>query len=115
MKEGLNYKYLKTSSLLTAQLRFVLPFIFYAQFGYLYSFAPSSFSKETIDKLVKDSLIRNKAEVISIYDTLKEKTNTFFSAKLMAFMQYDQDSKETTKLGEAKEFRCAVENDSCVI
>ena len=44
LKEGLNYKYLSFPSLLTAQLQFFLPYIFYAQFGYLYSFSPSAFS-----------------------------------------------------------------------
>ena len=44
-------------------LRPFLPAIFYAQFGYLYSFAPSSFDGETIKKLVSESLERNKREV----------------------------------------------------
>ncbi len=115
LKEGLGYKYLKSSSLLTAQLRFALPAIFYAQFGYLYSFAPSAFGKGQIEKLVKDSLTRNKAEVGSVHSALKDNTNTYFSAKLMAFMQYDQEKKESVKLGEAQEFRCVVEDDACVV
>jgi hypothetical protein len=90
MQEGVGYKYLSFASVLTSYLQFFLPAIFYAQFGYLYSFAPSTFSDNVINKLVKNSLIRNKAEADEVYKTLKENTNTFFSAKAMAFMQYNK-------------------------
>lgn len=55
LKEGLGYKYFTFPSILTSYLQFFLPFIFYAQFGYLYSYAPSSFSQEKIGDLVKVS------------------------------------------------------------
>jgi hypothetical protein len=70
MKEGLSYKYLTPSSLLTWYLRIFLPYIFYAQFGYLYSFSPSQFSKEKIKKYVEDSLVRNKVFIFSLFSVL---------------------------------------------
>lgn len=92
-----------------------LPYIFYAQFGYLYSFAPSSFSKEKITKYVKDSLFRNKAEVQNVYDNLKEGYNTYFTAKTMQFMRYNIETKEISKIADAKQMRCTMENDICLL
>lgn len=115
MEEGLGYKYLRPASLLTSYLKLFLPYIFYGQFGYLYSFAPSPFSKETISKLVKSSLIRNKAEAAKVYEALKDNTNTFFSAKSMSFKQFHKDSGEVTELGEAAAFRCVTDNDECIV
>jgi len=117
LKEGLGYKYLTFPSLLTAYLQVFLPAIFYAQFGYLYSFSPSSFSPETIQKLVKESLQRNKDEVEKVYATLRDNAVTYFSAKTMSFMQYDRTSKEFKKLGDAQDFRtvkdCSTDRVNC--
>ena len=85
------------------------------RFGYLYSFAPSPFTKGTISKLVKDSLIRNKAEAGKVYEALKENSNTFFSAKSMSFKQFNKETEEVTELGEAAAFRCVTDNDECII
>ena len=115
LAEGMGYKYLRPASLLTSYLKYFLPYIFYGQFGYLYSFAPSPFTKETIQNLVKNSLLRNKVESGQVYKTLKDNTNTFFNAKTMSFLQFDQKTEEVTTLGEAAEFRCVPENEECVI
>jgi hypothetical protein len=114
-KEGLGYKYLTPSSLLTWNLQSFLPYIFYAQFGYLYSFKPSSFSKEKITKYVDDALFRNKAEVQNVYDNLKEGYNTFFTAKTMQWMRYNKETKETTKIADAKQMRCKMEDNICLL
>ena len=114
-KEGLKYKYLTLPSILTWYLKEFLPYIFYAQFGYLYSFAPSSFSKDKIKKYVKDSLFRNKAEVQNVYDNLKDGYNTYFTAKTMQFMRYNIATKETSKIADAKQMRCTMENDICLL
>jgi hypothetical protein len=114
-KEGLKYKYLTLPSILTWYLKEFLPYIFYAQFGYLYSFAPSSFSKDKIKKYVKDSLFRNKAEVQNVYDNLKEGYNTYFTAKTMQFMRYNIETKETSKIADAKQMRCTMENEICIL
>ena len=105
LKEGLSYKHLSFPSLLTSYLQVFLPYIFYAQFGYLYSFAPSAFSADKIKELVQASLERNKQEVQKVYATLREGATTYFSAKTMSFMRYDPATKEMTKLGDAQEFR----------
>jgi hypothetical protein len=114
-KEGLKYKYLTLPSILTWYLKEFLPYIFYAQFGYLYSFAPSQFSKEKISKYVKDSLFRNKAEVQNVYDNLKDGYKTYFTAKTMQFMRYNIETKETTKIADAKQMRCKMEDDICIL
>ena len=114
-KEGLKYKYLTLPSILTWYLKEFLPYIFYAQFGYLYSFAPSQFSKEKISKYVKDSLFRNKAEVQNVYDNLKDGYKTYFTAKTMQFMRYNIETKETTKIADAKQMRCTMEDDICIL
>ena len=105
LKEGSSYKYLTFPSLLTAYLQFFLPYIFYAQFGYLYSFSPSVFQADKIKQLVASSLERNKQEVVKVYATLREGATTYFSAKTMSFMQYDSKSKQISKLGDAQDFR----------
>merc|ERR1719460_2287336 len=116
IEEGIGYKYLSFASVLTSYLQLFLPAIFYAQFGYLYSFAPSSFGKNVIDKLVKNSLIRNKAEAGEVYKTLKENTNTFFSAKSMAFMQYNKEDKKISEIAKAEEMRCRTHDaEQCVV
>ena len=115
LKEGIKYKYLTLPSILTWYLKEFLPYIFYAQFGYLYSFAPSSFSKEKIAKYVADSLVRNKAEVQNVYDNLKEGYQTYFTAKTMQFMRYNKETKEITKIADAKQMRCKMEDDICII
>merc|ERR1711998_213650 len=115
LKEGLGYKYLRPASILTSYLQFFLPYIFYGQFGYLYSFAPSPFSKESIQKLVKESLIRNRSEAAKVYEALKENTQTFFSAKSMSYKQFDMKTEEITDIGEAAAFRCSVEDEMCII
>ena len=111
LKEGLSYKYLSIPSILTWYLQSFLPIIFYAQFGYLYAFQPSSFDKATIDKLVEESKIRNKAEADNVYRTLKDGFNTFFTAKTMTFMRHNTATREISKIAEAKEMRCTVTDD----
>lgn len=113
MEEGFGYKYLNFKSLATSYLQVFLPIIFYAQFAFLYSYTPSAFRKEKIEGLVRDSLVRNKAESGAIYSKLKDDMLTYFSAKTMSFMAYNKDSGETTKLGDAKDFRCSPEGDIC--
>ena len=105
MKEGLGYKYLRPASILTWTLQVFLPYIFYAQFGYLYSFKPSSFDGDKIKELVSTSLARNKEEVRKVYATMKEDTVTFFTAKTMSFMEFNKKTKVFTKIGDAKDFR----------
>lgn len=105
LKEGLSYKYLTFSSLLTSYLQNFLPLIFYAQFGYLYSYAPSTFDEEKIKELVSSSLTRNKDEVVKVYATLRDNAVTYFSAKTMSFMRYDEKSKEFSKIAEASAYR----------
>ena len=115
LKEGLSYKYLTIPSLLTCYLQIFLPYIFYAQFGYLYSFTPSNFDPLQIKKYVKDSLTRNKAEASNIYNALMDGYNTFFTAKTMQFMRYNIASKEISLIAEAKEMRCTAEDEICLI
>lgn len=105
MEEGLSYKYLNLPSLLTYFLKVILPYIFYAQFGYLYSFSPSNFDAETIKKLVSNSLARNKKEVATVYSKMKEDYVTYFSAKTMSFMEFNTNTKEFSKIADAKDFR----------
>jgi hypothetical protein len=64
---------------------------------------------------VKDSLFRNKAEVQNVYDNLKDGYNTYFTAKTMQFMRYNIETKETSKIADAKQMRCTVENDICIL
>lgn len=109
MKEGMSYKYLNPASILTWYLKEFLPYIFYAQFGYLYSFAPSTFNSDQIKKCVKDSLFRNKAEVQNVYDNLKTGYNTYFTAKTMQFMRYNKETHEISKIADAKQMRCVME------
>lgn len=104
-KEKENYKYLNFKSIGTWYLQPFLPLIFYAQFGFLYSFRPSVFSREEIAQLVDDSLKRNKAEVEKVYSFLAEGCNTFFSAKTMSFIQYDPSKNETSTIAEVAAVR----------
>ena len=80
-------------------MRPFLPFIFYAQFGYLYSYAPSSFTENNIQLLVTNSLARNKEEVKKIYAKMKDNCVTYFTAKTMSFMQFDKKTGEHVKIG----------------
>jgi zeaxanthin epoxidase len=105
LKEGLNYKYLNYKSMATNMLAFMLPMIFYAQFGYLYSMAPSSFEPKHLETLAKNSLERNKQEVAKIYSFLKAGTTTFFTAKTMSFMRFDRSTREISKIADAKDMR----------
>lgn len=107
MKEGLTYKYLNFKSMATNMLRVMLPMIFYAQFGYLFSMAPSSFEPTEIERLVKNSIERNKQEVAKIYSFLKSGTTTFFTAKTMSFMRFDRKTREISKIADAKDLRQA--------
>jgi zeaxanthin epoxidase len=115
LKEGMKYKYLTFQSLSTSYLQYFLPGIFYAQFGYLYSFSPSNFTGEKIKKYVKDSMTRNKAETDNIYAQLREGHNTYFSAKTMQFMRYNTDTKESSLIADAKDMRCRTVDDVCEI
>ena len=105
LEQGIGYKYLKFSSILTSYLQYFLPVIFYAQFGYLYSFRPSIFEKNTITKLVSNSLARNKKEIEKVYNALKDNEITYFSAKTMALMNYNKDTKEVIKIADAEDLR----------
>lgn len=105
MEEGLKYKHLRFSSLLTSYLQFFLPGIFYAQFGYLYSYTPSAFTAEKIQQLVKQSLERNKCELSKVYSSLRDNCVTYFSAKNMAFFRYSKGDGSTVKIGDAYEIR----------
>jgi zeaxanthin epoxidase len=105
LEQGVGYKYLSFASVATWYLRPFLPLIFYAQFGYLYSFTPSSFDGESIRKLVQASLERNKREVGRVYAALKEGTVTYFTAKTMSFMRFDKATGEHVKIGDAGDFR----------
>jgi len=107
LKEGLSYKYLNPRSLLTWNLQLFLPLIFYAQFGYLYSYAPSSFTKETISKIVADSITRNKKEALKVYESLVQGCVTYFSAKSMSFLRYDKKTGDVKTIADAAEMRKA--------
>ena len=50
-----------------------------------------------------------------MYDNLKEGYNTFFTAKTMQFMRYNIQTKETTKIADAKQMRCTMENEICIL
>ena len=105
LEEGFSYKYLNFPSLMTWNLKNVLPAIFYAQFGYLYSFAPSSFTQDFISKLVEKIQFRHKSESNSVYEFLKDGFTTYFSAKKMAFMQFNKDTEEISIVCDAYELR----------
>jgi len=107
LQEGLDYKYLSLPSFATFYLKVFLPFIFYAQFGYLYSFAPSGFERKHIEKLVKGSLKRNQEESDTIYSHLGENHVTYFSAKTMSFNKFDKESREISKIADAEDLRKA--------
>lgn len=64
---------------------------------------------------MKDSLFRNKAEVQNVYDNLKAGYNTYFTAKTMQFMRHNIETKETSKIADAKQMRCTMENDICLL
>jgi zeaxanthin epoxidase len=98
IKEGLSYKYLNFQSLLTWYLQSLLPIVFYAQFGFLYSFQPSSFDKAQIDSLVDNSNKRNKEEAEKVYKTLADGFVTYFTAKSMSFMKFNKQTSEITKV-----------------
>lgn len=108
LKEGFAYKYLNIQSLLTWYLQSFLPIIFYAQFGYLYSFQPSAFDKEKIKTLVQDSKVRNKEEADNVYSKLQEGFFTFFTAKTMSFMRFNRNTEEITKVEFASRAWCIV-------
>jgi zeaxanthin epoxidase len=105
LKEGGSYKYLTFPSVLTFYLQIFLPYIFYAQFGYLYSYSPSSFDPALIKKYVDSSLRRNKAEATKVYESISEKCITYFSAKSMSFMKYNTVSAETSLVSDAATMR----------
>lgn len=105
VKEGFAYKYLNFPSVMTWYMKSFLPLIFRAQFGYLYSYAPSSFESDSIKRYVADSVARNRAESKGIYKHLKDGQVTYFTAKTMSFMQFDKVTKTSTKIVDADEFR----------
>lgn len=112
LKEGNSYKYLNPQAIATWYLQPFLPIIFYAQFGYLYSFAPSTFTKEKIKELVSDSLTRNKAEAENVYSFLKEGFQTYFTAKSMSFMRFNKETREVTKIADSVDLRKALTTPS---
>lgn len=105
LKDGAKYKYLTPKAVATWYLKPFLPYIFYAQFGYLYSFQPEEFSLESIQDIVKTSLIRNKAELAKVHAQLRDGYKTFFTAKTMSFMEYNEATKEISKVADAKDMR----------
>lgn len=110
LEQGIGYKYFRLTSIVTWYLQAFLPLIFYAQFGYLYSFTPSGFSKDVITRLVQNSLNRNKVEAGRVYKFLKEGTVTYFTAKTMSFMSFDKQTQETKKLADAVDLRGSATN-----
>lgn len=100
-----NTKHLSLPALLTNYLQFFLPSIFYAQFGYLYSFTPAGFEPEKIKQMVEKSIARNKREVSKVYENLKDGYVTYFTAKTMSFMHFNKKTREMSKIGDAKDFR----------
>lgn len=115
LKEGLSYKYLNGPSILTFYLQAFLPFIFYMQFGYVYSYSPSSFSADVIKKYVEKSLARNKAEVAGVHNFLKDGAITYFTAKTMSFMSFDKKTQEFIKLADAKDLRSVTDSSSALV
>lgn len=105
LQDGLKYKYFNFPSIMTWNLKTFLPAIFYAQFGYLYSFAPSSFTQDFIKGLVSKIQTRHKSESKNVYNLIQEGYTTFFSAKKMAFMQFNRDTKEISQICDAYELR----------
>lgn len=112
LKEGLSYKYLTFSSILTWYLQLFLPIIFYLQFGYLYSYTPSEFKVENINAFVNNSKKRNIAEIAGVYSYFKEGFITYFTAKTMSFMQFNKNTAETSQLVNAYELRENVSGSS---
>lgn len=108
LQQGWNYKYLTMPSLMTWNMQHILPMLFYMQFGYLYSYAPSAFEQRRIKQLVRRSLQRNEVEATQVYKHLSDDTVTYFSAKTMSFMRYDKKSGEVSKIADAGDFRRAV-------
>jgi zeaxanthin epoxidase len=113
LKEGAKYKYMSPQAVGTSYMQSFLPVIFYAQFGFLYSFSPSNFGADKIRQYVKDSVTRNKAEAMSVYKELKDGYTTYFSAKTMQFMRYNHETKEISKVADAKDMRCTAVGDVC--
>lgn len=105
LAEGNKYKYLTFPSIATWYLKPFLPLIFYAQFGFLYSFQPSTFEPEKVDNYVKNSLARNVEEVKKVYEGLKEDCLLYFTAKTMSFMSYNKGTKDTVKVCDAVDVR----------
>jgi zeaxanthin epoxidase len=105
LQAGLSYKYLTVQSLLTNYLQTILPMIFYIQFGYLYSYAPSVFDPKKVKELVVNSLQRNQQEVEKIYTHLKEGYVTYFTAKQMCFMHFNKQTREISKIMDATDLR----------
>jgi zeaxanthin epoxidase len=105
LQQGFGYKYLTWPSLMTWNMRPMLPMLFRAQFSYLYSYAPSAFTPERIADLVRRSLARNEAEVRQVYQHLTNSSVTFFSAKTMSFMAYDRRNSSVRKVADASELR----------
>ena len=108
LKQGWSYKYLTWPSLMTWNMQRFLPMLFYMQFGYLYSYAPSAFEQQRIKQLVRRSLLRNEVEATQVYKHLNEDSVTYFSAKTMAFMRYDRATGEVSKIADAGDFRRSV-------
>ena len=90
---------------MTWYLRAFLPLIFFAQFGYLYSFQPSAFNKDLILDLVKNSSERNKKSATTIYESLKDDYVTYFTAKSMSFMRFNKKTHEVEKLLDSGDLR----------
>jgi len=99
------YKYLTFSSVATWYLKPFLPLIFYAQFGYLYSYQPAAFDRKFIEDTVQNSLERNRKEAGRVYEFLKEGFNTYFTAKTMSFMRYNSATNEHLKIVDAVDLR----------
>lgn len=105
LKEGLSYKHLSPKAVMTLAMRSVLPAIFHLQFSFLYSFAPSSFDENKLQKIAKDSSLRNQREVKTVYEHLREGYSTFFTAKTMSLMRCDRRTQEITKVADASDLR----------
>jgi hypothetical protein len=59
---------LKINSFFTAMLRPFMGAIFYAQFGYLYTFHPKKCTTEEIEKLVDEVMTRHRVDAEAVWE-----------------------------------------------
>ena len=59
---------LKLNSFFTAMLRPFMGAIFYAQFGYLYTFHPKKCTKEEVERLVEQVMTRHRIDAEAVWE-----------------------------------------------